>query len=220
MREITELAAARVAGLSGILGLLGILGLPAIAAAEEPLPWTGRVTGVAPADTLTVRALPDETAEDIGALDPLTAPVEVTGVDPSGAWVRIVWEDGDGWVPLRNIERVERPRLPGLPLPAHLLCLGAEPFWAIALEDRGAVYATPDDPERAFAIEWAGRSVNVADHALGFLAGPFTGMLSRAECSDEISGRTYGWTIEVVRGPGVYGAEPAFLTGCCFLPLP
>lgn len=116
-----------------------LLALPIGPARAEPGYF--RVTGVAPDDTLNVRALPDAGSADIGDLGHDQTGIEVIDQDASGAWARIGWQEGHGWVALRFLSPEAPPRIGDSRLPAGLLCSGTEPFWSIRYGAETALYS-------------------------------------------------------------------------------
>lgn len=99
--------------------------------------------------------------------------------------------------------------------PETLICAGTEPFWALTVDEDGAIFSTPDsegfayqivDQRAAIGREWP-KAVTLAapeDTAVAILA--------RAACSDTMSDQPHDWRIEMLTQ---WNGEAALLTGCC-----
>lgn len=199
--------------MSRLLALAGLLAGPALAD-----PGYFRVTGVAPDDTLNVRAAPSGSSSDIGDLPHDASGVEV--IAEQDGWGRIIWQEGNGWVSMRFMEPDPVATIAGTSLPVGLLCSGTEPFWSLRLSAGHASYSDISGMTLSLALHDA----RVADGRIGFpLALRFSaegaGAMSiiRAQsCSDGMSDRSYGYALtQALRA----GDQERFLAGCCTLPL-
>lgn len=185
--------------------------IPALADLGGQFPQLTTVTGVKAGDTLNVRAQPSAKATDIGDLQPQSR-VEVLELDASGKWARIVHEEGSGWISSGFLSGTPYAMTKtGVPL--GLSCFGTEPFWSVKTQASGsATFEMAGGPVQISTITWSGQSRNTAGSAYGLVTQGFNAVMSRAECSDGMSDRTYGWAIDVLVGGK---NEPALLSGCC-----
>ena len=176
----------------------------------ETLPALFKVTGLADGDILNVRAKPSAKSEDVGDL-PMDAQVEVLEYDEDSKWARIIWQEGNGWLATRYLAPMARVRLQS-GLPVGLTCNGNEPFWSLELQPTGGFAFS--SPEGAFdgQIDWSSTSYNFGDSHHAFGGGNATGVLQRGQCSDTMSDRSYGWSLDLV----LDGQPPRLLSGCCF----
>lgn len=193
---------------SGFCIALAVSALMASVSAE-PVPALKRVRGVEPSDTLNVRAEPSAASEDIGDLEPGAA-IEVLDFSSDQAWARIVWEEGNGWVAKRYLEDLTRPRLSsGLPL--GLSCSGTEPFWSLQLDASGALAYQAGDEENQTDISWSAVSRNAGDTRYAFGGSVLEGVLRREQCTDGMSDRDYGWSLDLL----IRRDTTQLLSGCC-----
>lgn len=189
-----------------------VLALLSGSAAAQGMPALHDVIGVASDDVLNVRSGPDAGSARIGALAPGATGIEVVELSGTG-WGRVNVDEGSGWVSLRYLAR--HPDQP--PVPERLTCFGTEPFWSLVREGNAARYATPDDPEVLLAVAWSTESSVPGRFALG-LQGPdqsLRAVIRRELCSDGMSDRVYGMSVDLVIDGGTDG--PALLAGCCTL---
>lgn len=185
-----------------------VIGLGAGAAAAQTLPARFAVTGVAADDALNIRAAPSASAPVLGTLAPDATGVEVLGFSPDGAWARLGLPEGEGWAARRFLaEEPQDPRAAPLPL----RCLGTEPFWSLTVTESAATYELPGAPPRA--LRPIGRAEGFRGSVLAFDDRGETRDLTviRAECSDGMSDRPYGFTA-LVWNRGEEVGE-----GCCLL---
>lgn len=178
------------------------------AALAQPFPARHDVTGVAAGDALNLRAEPSAAAPVVGRLEPGTRGVEVLGLSPDGAWARIGRPEGEAWAARRFLSpQPADPRVPPLPL----RCQGTEPFWSLTVDASGL--GTFETPEQGRALRPLGQGAAFQGFVLAFDDGGRTRDLTvmRAECTDGMSNRPYGWAALVWdRGDEV-------LEGCCLL---
>ncbi len=178
-------------------------------------PQLASVIGVAADDALNVRAEPRGSSEDIGDLAPNSI-VEVLELDKSRKWARILHQEGNGWVAARFLqERSYLTTNAGVPL--GLMCIGNEPFWSLALNtDQSLTFEQANLGRRTFQSTWNTRSANMGGAVYGIATQDVQAILRRAACSDGMSDRTYGWSVDVLTA----GKEqPTLLSGCCFADL-
>jgi uncharacterized membrane protein len=194
------------------------IAVTASGASAEPGYW--RVSGVAPDDTLNVRAGPSGSAEDIGDLAHDATGIEVGAVDASGNWGRIPWQEGDGWISMQFLAPDPQPMVPGTSLPQGLLCAGTEPFWSVRLSGGGATYSDIGGAAESLSLMWVrspegrGQFPVMLTHR-GASAGSIA-VIEPVDCSDGMSDFTYPWRVlYLLSTPG----GDRLLDGCCQLPL-
>jgi uncharacterized membrane protein len=193
------------------MGVRAALALAASAASAEP----GYLA--APDHALTVREAPGGAA--LGALAPGLSPVEITGLDETGLWGRVIFGERDGWVALDALTPAEPPRLADSAIPSGLVCAGTEPFWSLTLSNEAIVYsapgAEPEDfglmdvrPAEGFA-RWPSRLTLYGEARSG------VAILRPLACSDGMSDRTHAWTLDfLIQEEGALRLR----SGCCRLP--
>ncbi|MEQ9258262.1 MAG: SH3 domain-containing protein [Roseovarius sp.] len=188
--------------------------LPLAATAQE-LPALYDVTGVATNDTLNVRAGPSTDFDVVDKLAPDAREVEVVDLNDEGDWALISTAEGRGWVALRYLARAGGQPAEGLP--RQLSCSGTEPFWGFSLRpDRSAEFSRPEQSV-AFASVLDVPSQNRTDRYALFADGGksktvITALVSRNLCSDGMSDRAYGLSIDML----VTDEKAVTLySGCC-----
>ncbi|KIC35999.1 SH3 domain-containing protein [Leisingera sp. ANG-M7] len=201
---------------------LGFLAMPA---AAQEFPALHNVTGVASDDVLNIRSAPSAGSEIIGTLAPDQTGVEVVLADGSGKWGLVNSGEQSGWAALRYLDRISSSNWHEQPEQA-LECFGTEPFWSLTL-DEAASFSTPDSPGTPVTLvarePAAGRSGKS-----GFLAASrsgsetpapeaisLSGTLTAQHCSDGMSDRIYGISIDLLRLRNTGRLD--VLTGCCSL---
>ena len=192
------------------------LGLPSLVQAD---PSYHRVTGVAAQDTLNVRAAPSADSEDIGDLAHDAQMVEVLGFDANRDWARISLAERDGWVAARFLAPDSVVTIGDSAIPVGLSCTGTEPFWGLSLSADAGTYSQPAEPDASMAVTQSrvaeGRSGSPLYLRLSGDDYSATAIVSGTMCSDGMSDRSYGWTINArITGPDA----DRFVTGCCHLP--
>ncbi len=197
-----------------------ILSAICVAGAALADPGYYRVSNVASDDTLNVRAAPSGSSADIGDLPFDARGVEVIDTDPSGAWGRILWEEGNGWLAMRFLAPDPVPTIAGTALPAGLQCGGTEPFWSIRLSQSGAVYSDMGGRSFAFALQGTrvAQGLQAFPVALQHAAanGRALSVIQPMLCSDQMSDRDYPYGLTVLLEAD---GSSEFLAGCCWLPL-
>ena len=203
--------------------LVALLPMPGLA--QEHFPALYSATGVAADDVLNVRAEPSASAPIIGAFGPVQSSIEVIAA-PTGGWGQVNTGEASGWVSMRFLRRAPGQEWePGGTLgisPVPLECFGTEPFWSLHLSDGDLMtFTDPFDGDGApqpgiFSPVWGSASTA----KFGFTGSRddgqayFTGILSRALCSDGMSDRLYGLSIDLVRETPL---GTRLDTGCCRL---
>jgi uncharacterized membrane protein len=168
------------------------------------------VTGVAATDTLAIRAAPNANANVVGAIPHDGEGIVATGATAPGGWSEVVYQGKRGWV---NARFLGLGNDPGARLPALLECMGAEPFWRIALSP-GAARADLLFAERVYdyRLTRAASAMGRSDIWLIKGAGPQTEMtliVRRESCSDSMSDIAYPYSALAL----VPGAD--LIAGCC-----
>ncbi len=210
---------------AAVLAVLVLSVLPAPLRALEPvLPQFFDVRGVAADDVLNVREGPGAHFPIIGTLAPDRRDVEVLAVSDNGRWGMINVEDRTGWVAMRYLAPGRAPA----PLPFGLSCGGVEPFWSLTLRhnqrararwmflDEGRMRARYRSvwsaaPAGSGLTEPVALALQDEATATGVAA---TGIVRRAACTDGMSDRRYGFSIDLVVSAG---ADRLYLQGCCAL---
>jgi len=179
------------------------------------LPEIFAVTNVAANDTLNVRAAASASSEDIGDLYP-SQRIEVVSLSPDGKWGEIIWGESNGWIAMRFLARQHRATLPDSGLPLNLICSGTEPFWSAELTRAGELvftdYAASAPTPNRNQITLSSRSLNLAGSSYAFVAGSFSGILSRGACSDGMSDVDFGWSLGLIQQNGL---QIELRNGCC-----
>ena len=190
--------------------------LPIAASAD---PFYVRVSGVAADDTLNIRAEPNGSSADIGDLAHDARGVEITALDDTGKWGRIIWFEGDGWISMRYTAPDEIAYVPETEVPLGLRCGGTEPFWDLEIGAASAKY-------NAMTGEMRDLSLYSAQSAAARRGFPYLLVLTEGDhsaqalirpqhCSDGMSDRTYPYSIDLLLDGGMSG----YIEGCCNLPL-
>ena len=203
----------------GWLLALGLICAPMAAAAQPVLPALYNVTGVAAGDVLNIRAEPRASAAILGSLPRNAKAVEVVGLSADGKWASVNTGEGSGYVALRFLARQSGGDWGALQAPLH--CLGTEPFWSLKLNPAKATatFSDPDSgPQKAkITALWPGTAYrNTA--AISVKGGGLDGLaaLRASSCSDGMSDRSYGITVDLfLRDPS--GGASASYSGCCSL---
>lgn len=204
--------------MTGRLSIIGIALAVSVSTAEAQdyrlLPELSVVSGVAAGDTLNVRAKPTARSEDIGDLFP-GQEVEILSLTDDRKWARIIAGEGNGWVAARFLKTIPWPE-GASGLPANLSCSGTEPFWSLDTgEEAMMVFNDPmQDQKTPLRITWSSQSRNEGPGAYGFEAEEASGVLRRAQCSDGMSDRDYGWSLDLILNRA---GGPELYSGCCSL---
>lgn len=183
---------------------------------QESWPSLFDVVGVAQNDSLNVRAEPSAGAGIVGEFAANARDIEVFGTDPSGNWARVNVFDVSGWVAIRFLERQADQTVP---LPETLHCSGTEPFWSISAGTGGAIYKTMEGGISLFGHAFDAASSNRTDRFSRAFAGKSGGLfvtLANETCSDGMSDRTYGWSIDAILAKNGL-TDATMLSGCCSL---
>lgn len=191
--------------------VLALLALPALAAAQE-FPALYDVAGVAADDVLNVRAAPDASAEIVGTLAPDARNVEVVAPGPDRDWGRVNAGERSGWASLAYLAR-QGGQPAGEPI-TSFHCAGTEPFWSFDVTAGEGRFATPEGPGETTALEDPVMANGRTDSwALRGLSGGLTAIVTRQLCSDGMSDRAYGLSLDLILSDG----GMSYYSGCCEL---
>lgn len=192
-----------------------ILLLLPLAAMAEPYPALHNVTGVAGDDVLNVRAGPSSSTEIIGAFGPFQRDIEVIALNAAGTWGLVNVAEGSGWASMRFLAR--QPGQDWGNLPIALECSGTEPFWSLSVRADGTVrldrLGELDFYITRARIPASGRPDRFAIRADND-AGEITPILAYAACSDGMSDRSFGLTVDFIRRSA---GDETLYSGCCSL---
>lgn len=191
-----------------------ILWLSAPALRADDFPALHAVSGVAPDDVLNIRERPDAGSAIIGTLAPDASGVEVLGV--IGSWALVNTTEGSGYAALRFLQREPGPAWNALQTP--MTCLGTEPFWSLEIEPvAGKAKLVSSDDLNGYPLEikqlWP---ATLAAPAAAFSLAEGVVVLTPAECSDGMSDRSYGISVDMFLDQ----PENLRLSGCCLLARP
>ena len=191
--------------------LLGLFSAPALAQTGYQTQYFN-VTGVAPDDTLNIRAEPEAGSAILGELAHDATNIEVVGRD--GGWAMINMGDMAGWISVSYLQQTQ-PESLSSGIPAGLSCGGTEPFWSAGISDETLVFSAfwAEEESVSHSINATPRAHGIGYPVFLMLDGGGVASLSPDACSDWMSDATYGWTLNLVR-PGVY--DTAY-SGCCTL---
>jgi uncharacterized membrane protein len=170
------------------------------------------VSGVAPDDTLNIRAEPDIASDILGELAFDAVNIEVVGRE--GGWAMINMGDMPGWISFTYLQQTE-PELLESGLPVDLMCGGTEPFWSAQISNEAFVFNAfwAEEESISYPVNAAPRAHSIGFPVFLMLDGGGVASLAPNTCSDGMSDATYGWTLNAVL-PGQY--ETAY-SGCCTL---
>ncbi|NNU79022.1 SH3 domain-containing protein [Halovulum dunhuangense] len=194
----------------------------ALPAAAQTVPWLHDVSGVAADDVLHVRENPRATAGLVGSLPPDATGVEVVALSESGDWAQVNIGEASGWVSMSYLAAQPGANADGTYFDRPLRCVGTEPFWTLNVTGGdGPVDLTQlSGASLTLSPELRLRLANMAGAAQLLEAatpegGRTTATLRRQQCSDGMSDRAYGLSLDMlIRGPG---GDAAFVSGCCTL---
>jgi uncharacterized membrane protein len=192
-----------------------ILCLLPFAAAAEPYPALHDVRGVAADDVLNIRSGPSSSTDIIGAFGPSQRDIEVIALNPAGTWALVNAAEGSGWASMRFLAR--QPGQDWGNLPTALNCGGTEPFWGLFVRADGTILFDGLDLRDFYItrarIPAAGRPDRFALRADNG-AGEIIPIFAYAACSDGMSDRSFGLTVDFVRRS--VGSDTLY-SGCCSL---
>jgi uncharacterized membrane protein len=191
--------------------LWAALAAPALAT-QDGWPAIYDVTGVAEDDVLNIRERPDASSPVVGRLSP-GMQVEVIRPNDRQTWGLVNEGDRPGWVALRFMTR--RPGQWDGAFPEVASCFGTEPFWTLVRDGDSLSFNAPDGTQDQFAITARSGSENRRDsfHMIAEGAdGPAVAILKTEACSDGMSDREFGISVQLLLGLGTVARQ---LSGCC-----
>ena len=195
---------------------------PALAHAQS-YPALFEVQDVAHDDVLNIRTTPSASASIVGTLAPSQRNIEVVQLNETGNWGRVNSGESSGWVSMRYLHlAVQHPwHSPQQPK----TCYGTEPFWSLDLAG-DIIFSGPDQDDIVYTLKNWAASANHTGH-FGFEAGDgfsvlsppsstrqLNGVLHAANCSDGMSDRTFGISIDILIKDG---QSLSMISGCCSL---
>ena len=187
--------------------------MPALAMASD-WPALMNVTDVQANDHLNIRERPTTASPVIGKLGATDTNVEIVGASEDANWGIVNTGEGFGWVSLRYMT----PSSTDNSLPNELYCSGTEPFWAANFGAETMRFSSPESEELEIVTNARKTSANRVDHySITSTAsdGAFAAaVITRRECSDGMSDRAYGVSLDLVLRTKDIDAH---LTGCCSL---
>ncbi|MFD1342659.1 SH3 domain-containing protein [Litorisediminicola beolgyonensis] len=191
------------------------------AATQDQWPALFDVAGVAADDVLNIRAEPSASAPIVGTLAPDAVDIEVIRPNPRELWGLVNVEDGTGWVSLSYLRRQPGQYLGALLEPRT--CVGTEPFWSLSLTDAARVTyeVAADQTVLEGTVPGRFRSANRRDVealSLTFFDGTTgTAFLRLDQCSDGMSDRAFGISIDLLLKHPERPVTPSLVSGCCSL---
>lgn len=202
---------------AGVRGLSFAATLCAGIAHADGLPAIHAIVGVSEGDVLNVRAAPNASSDLRGSFEPNAQSIEVVKVSANG-WGLVNSGEGSGWVNMRFLEL----RTPFQWPPAALACFGTEPFWDVQIKDAGdghEMTLSTLDGESVSGAANLNSSANILGRYSAFASLPsgndIAALLRREQCSDGMSDRAYGLSVEVIARSGA-----VHLSGCCSVSVP
>ncbi|OZA04657.1 MAG: hypothetical protein B7Y02_16245, partial [Rhodobacterales bacterium 17-64-5] len=167
----------------------------AVPAQAEVFPVLADVAGVAADDVLNIRDKADPAGAIIGVLAPDATGVEVLAVE--GGWALVNSGEGAGYAAVRYLRLDDGA--PWYALTAPLACSGTEPFWGLdANPASGTAEFWAADPAETqvnpIGTLWPGEAW--AERAAFAMSGG-TVVLSPGLCSDGMSDRAYGISVDI-----------------------
>ncbi len=184
------------------------------------------VDNVASNDVLNIRAEPSALSDIIGALSYNQQSVEVVATTSDGRWGLVNHQDQSGWIALRFLR--ENLAWSGVP-PGGLICSGVEPFWSAEFFSSGPAQVDLSpmglfEPTILYNTYWSEHPINRSGATTAFVMGTeasasgirSSGIIRTELCSDGMSDRHYGFSIDMV----LTGTARAALSGCCAISTP
>lgn len=185
-----------------------------VSALADSYPALFNVSGVASNDVLNIRSAPNASGTLVGSLTYNATGVEVIRPSDTGTWGLVNSDEGTGWVSLQFLTRTTAQWA----YPAPVSCHGTEPFWGLELSGNGPVaFDLMGSGNMLFNTQTQMTAAGRPDRH-SFVAGGTDGIVhavvSYATCSDGMSDREYGLTLDLLyRGPDGYTQ----FAGCCSL---
>ena len=179
--------------------------LPGLTTAET-FPALYDVTGVAADDVLNVRANSSASAAKVGELAHNAQNIEVVRV--RNGWGLVNVGETAGWTSMRFLARQEEG---DYALARALSCFGTEPYWSLKILQGSEARFYDPDGSTGYHAGLLQVSKNRTDR-FAFAAQSLLAVIGRATCSDGMSDRQYGLTIDL--WPDATNSME-FYSGCC-----
>jgi len=196
------------------LMLWAAFALPA-QATQDGWPALHDVAGVSSGDVLNIRERPDASSPIMGKFAADAEGIEVIRPNERQTWGLVNVGERTGWVSLRYLER--RPHQWDGAFPEVASCYGTEPFWSLRRDGDMLTYSTPDVEALDFPIVSRSGSANRRG-SFHMIAegpgGPVVVLLRTEACSDGMSDRSFGISIEFLLE---IESDVSHLSGCCTL---
>jgi len=177
------------------------------------LPGVYTVTNVTAGDVLWVRSEPTAFSAPVTNLAP-DAVVSVLGMGAPD-WAEIYIDNSIGYVDAHYLTRGGGVTTSS-GLQMNLMCLGAEPFWSLDVDqDRTVTYTLAGSAPLNAALNQATASTLTGGYPYIFGAQPMSGVINQELCSDGMSEITYPWSI-TLNAPNEAG-NMMTANGCCRL---
>lgn len=177
------------------------------------------VTNVASDDVLNVRAGTGAAHPIIEYLAHNDRHIEIVQLSDDGKWGLIGYPGGSGWASMHYLKRQNGQSGPDLPRP--LSCGGNEPFWNLKFNQHNNEFTELDQMPHNLATIWQGIPDGMAPVSYGVkMAGgidEINAVITRSQCSDGMSDKAYGFTINALLSGGIGNR---MLAGCCTLKRP
>lgn len=196
-------------------------------ATQDGWPALYDVTGVAADDVLNIRSEPGAAGDVIGALSHDAVNVEVIrDNDGRGTWGLVNINEGTGWVSLNFMAR-QPGQLAGS-MPEIRQCFGTEPFWSLIRDGAQIAFEAPEPPRREGVISGLYRSKSRVDrfaYSGSFFPAEdgivdFVLNLRTEACSDGMSDRDYGITLDMFLSGSSTPGTNGLSSGCCSIAPP
>lgn len=202
-----------------ILATMLLLASTSAHADSQLLPAFYKVTGVASNDVLNVRSGTGTSHPIIEYLAYNDRHIEIVRLSDDRKWGLIGYPGGSGWASMRYLKRQSGQSASNLPQP--LSCGGNEPFWNLTFSQNGNRFTEPGQVAHNLATTWQGTPAGMRPISYGVkMAGgndAISAVISRRQCSDGMSDKAYGFTINALLSGGVGNR---MLAGCCALKRP
>jgi uncharacterized membrane protein len=167
------------------------------------------VVGVAADDLLNVREAPSTSSPVIAALRHTASGVEIIKTTEDGKWGLINVAERTGWTAMQHLAKT-------VDAAQNTQCFGTEPFWNASF---GALasFERAGKPAQDYPTLVTTNSANRTDRFAAVAQGPSGQLVATTtvkECSDGMSDRLYGLSVELlVQSTGGW----AQYSGCCSL---
>lgn len=190
-------------------------------ATQDRWPALFDVTGVAAQDVLNLREAPSASSAIVGSLPPDARNIEVIRPNDRETWGLVNTGDGTGWVSLSFLAR--QPGQIFGSLPDRAFCAGTEPFWSLDIDAGSVRFDRPGEQSHVGRIDSNIRSnnhpgthalVGIFERSAGARYLDVVAMMSNEACTDGMSDRAYGYSVDVITG-NTEGFD--MWSGCCTL---